>query len=237
MSPHSSHSLSLTLFSQTPSPLPLPTFALEVSQDSVPNGSQVDTQVLAETSFNGTEPAQHLSIDQSHSEGTADFNTSSATSIGWSSVSKILSGVESDVNGLQQINGGGGEQSKEREGKLAQEGLLELLDGSYGKGKSLNYSLTGSMDDMTVTPNSSFASASYSGGTPGAAFNSSIIEANHGRAQSFDRTTTTSKYSPSTYYTPQHAIPRPRARGSDPSKFSSISLTSSPIHTKRKDTK
>ena len=219
--------LTLSLFSQTPSPLPLPTFELETSQDNVPSGSQVDTQVLAETSFNATEPAQHLSIDHSHSEGTADFNSSSATSIGWSSVSKILSGVESDVSGLHQNKGGGG--------KLAQEGLMELLEGSYGKNESLNYSLTGSIDDTAVTPNSSFASASYSGVPPGAAFNSAIIEVNHGRAQSFDRTTATSKYSPSTYYTPQHAIPRPR--GSDPSKLSSISLTSSPIRTKRKDTK
>ncbi|XP_019852266.1 PREDICTED: uncharacterized protein LOC100639407 [Amphimedon queenslandica] len=215
---------------------PTPTLELETPQGNVPNGSQTDTtQILAETSFSATEPAQHLSIDHSHSEGTADFNTSSATSIGRSSVSKILSGVESDVNGLHQNKEGGGQQNKERGGKLAQEGLFELLDGSYGKKESLNYSLTGSMDDTAITPNSSFASASYSGVSPGAAFNSSLIEANHGRAQSFDRTTTTSKYSPSTFYTPQHAIPRPR--GSDPTKYSSISLTSSPAHTKRKDTK
>ena len=173
-------------------------------------------QALAETSFNATQP---LSVDHAQSggeEAESNLNSTSATSIGWSSVSKIVSEFNADINGLQQEN----------RGKLAQEGLMELLEDTGKSKTSLNLSLTDSKSDITIpaTPNTSFASASYSGGTPGAAFN---IEATHERTQSFDKV----KYSPSTYYTPQHAIPRPR--GSDPSKLSSISLTSSPVHRKK----
>ena len=177
-------------------------------------------QALAETSFNATQP---LSVDHAQSggeEAESNLNSTSGTSIGWSSVFKLVSEVNTDVNGLQQENRVGG-------GKLAQEGLMELLEDTGKSKTSLNFSLTDSKSDITIpaTPNTSFASASYSGGTPGAAFN---IEATHERTQSFDKA---NKYSPSTYYTPQHAIPRPR--GSDPSKLSSISLTSSPVHRKK----